>query len=1012
MRFEILGPIQVHGAHGRVAVKGHQRVLLGMLLLHANEVVTVERLIEAIWADRPPRDARNQVHGCVYRLRRRLANAGLPEQIVTDEAGYELRVDADSVDLSRFRRLVTDARSAAKQDRLHDAVDGYLAALRLWRGPAMAGVDSPLVRNAAAILDEEHVQAAEECIGIELELGRAGELVAKLTDLVSRYPYRETLHGTLMLALYRAGRPADALAAYQRARRVLVDEVGTEPGTELRDLHHRILQDDVTLVRHATPQASNGGSAAPGRHCLPRAVDDFTGRPDAVARLVDAATNGGDSTVLAIDGMAGVGKTTLAVHVAHQLAEHYPEAQLFIDLHGHSERRPTEPAAALDALLRQLDIPGGRIPPELEGRVSLWRSELAERRALVVLDNAASTAQVMSLLPGGQDCLVLVTSRRRLSGLDATRPLSLDVLTTDEAVALLAQAAGDRVREEPEAAAEVARRCGYLPLALRLAAARLAHRPGWRVQDLADRLRDAGGMLTELVAEDRTVVDAFALSYAQLAAEEQRVFRLLGLHPGQDFDAYAVAALADSALAEAERVLDDLVDRHLVEEPRPGRYRFHDLVREYASQLGSMTDAETIRREAMERLLNLHMHAALRASSSLDAGTGGGRRTDPGDPTRPDLVAGLAARGTAWLEVERPGLVAAIRAATTFELDQYAWQLALAGWSFLYRRGYTDDLRATHRVGLAAAERLGADNAIATMCNYLASAHYRIGEFEQAADLLRRALVLRQQSGDRKGAAATRSNLALVQRRLGHMDEAEVSGRHALAAYQRVGNLGGMGMALQNLGLLYTELGRYGEAARCHRRRLSISRQVGDVPGCANPLSGLGAIRTKLGEYSVGRRLLLASLRLQRTIGNRDGEYTVDNDLGALYRALRDFDHAIPRHRQALAIAQDAGDKAGECMVRNDLGRTLREGGEVSAALAEHRAVLTEATRIKLKLEQARALDGIAACLRDTEPQEARRHWQRALVLYREMGVPERAEVEHQLAGLVWDRIDNRLGCH
>lgn len=209
MRFEIFGPIQVHGAHGRVAVTGHQRVLLGMLLLHANEVVTVERLIEAIWADRPARDARNQVHGCVYRLRRRLANAGLPEQIVTDEAGYELRVDADSVDLSRFRRLVTDARSAAKQDRLHDAVDGYLAALRLWRGPAMAGVDSPLVRNAAAILDEEHVQAAEECIGIELELGRAGELVAKLTDLVSRYPYRETLHGTLMLALvpsWTAGR--------------------------------------------------------------------------------------------------------------------------------------------------------------------------------------------------------------------------------------------------------------------------------------------------------------------------------------------------------------------------------------------------------------------------------------------------------------------------------------------------------------------------------------------------------------------------------------------------------------------------------------------------------------------------------------------------------------------------------------------------------------------------------------------------------------------------------------
>lgn len=574
MRFEILGPIRASTVAGPVAMPGRERILLAMLLLHAGEFVHVNRLMDAIWGDHPPRNARNQLQSCVSRLRKRLAASGSNEQLITtDAAAYGIRVGAESLDLLQFRQLVTEARSAVEQGRRRDAVAGYRAALALWRGPAFSGVDSGPIEKAAAAIEEERLQAVEERVELELALGGAGELVADLTELVAQHPFRERLHAALMLALYRAGRQADALAAFQRAHRLLVDEIGTEPGLALRDLHQRILRDDLALMAEPPGDVA---SAAPitARHCLPRAAADFTGRPEAVARLVNAVEAAPRAaTVLAIDGMAGIGKTTLAVHVAHLVADRYPDGQLFVDLHGHSERRPMEPAAALSTLLRQLGVPGGRIPQELDDRVALWRSELANRQVLVLLDNAASAAQVTPLLPAGPDCLVLVTSRRRLAGLEATRPLSLEVLNTDEAAELLAHSVGDRVHGEPEAAAEVARRCGHLPLAIRLAGARLAHRPSWRVQDIADRLRDARGPLMELGAEDRSVANAFALSYGQLSKDLQRTFRLLGLHPGEDFDAYAVAALTDSSLTEAQQALEGLVDDHLVEEPRPNRYR-------------------------------------------------------------------------------------------------------------------------------------------------------------------------------------------------------------------------------------------------------------------------------------------------------------------------------------------------------------------------------------------------------------------------------------------------------
>ncbi|MCW3841627.1 NB-ARC domain-containing protein, partial [Micromonospora yasonensis] len=475
MRFGILGSLRVGGGEATVTA-GRDRTVLAMLLLRAGRVVPVEELIDAVWEERPPATARTQLQICVSRLRQRLAALGLsPEVIVRDPVGYGIRIEPDDLDADVFAREVDAGRTALAAGQPSAARRHYRVALALWRGPALSGIASRSVRRRAQALDEQRLAALEECVDVELRLGQAADLLDELSESVAGNPLRERLRGQLMLALTSAGRQADALAVYREGRRIYAEELGIEPGAALQELHQRILAGD------AATDPEQRSALAPVRS-LPRAISDFTGRQQTVVRLVKEIAE--DRTrVHLIDGMAGSGKTTLAVHVATALADRFPDAQLFIDLHGHSEREPLTPAAAVSTLLRQLGTPAERIPLDLDDRLAVWRTELANRRAVVVLDNAAGAAQVLPLLPNGPDNLVLVTSRRRLIGLDDGRPSSLPVLDPDEAVELLGRVAGpDRVAAEPEAAAEVVRRCGHLPLAIRLAGARLAHRPRWRMR--------------------------------------------------------------------------------------------------------------------------------------------------------------------------------------------------------------------------------------------------------------------------------------------------------------------------------------------------------------------------------------------------------------------------------------------------------------------------------------------------------------------------------------------------
>lgn len=981
MRFGILGPLRVgDGAGDRAVTANRDRVVLAMLLLRANHVVPVDDLIDAMWADGPPATARGQLQSCVSRLRRLLTAAGgSADAVVSDPAGYAVLVGAGDLDADVFADLVRRARAAAGADRLDEALELFRAALDLWRGPALPGIASPAVRQGATVLDEQHVAAIEDRLDVELALGRHREILAELTGLVERHRLRERLRGQLMTAYHRSGRQAEALAEYRRIRDTLRDELGIEPAAALRDLHRRLLTgEDCAAVRPAAP-------AAPVR-CLPRAVADFTGRADAVRRLLRAAHAADPSApvVQVIDGMAGSGKTTLAVHVANLLTASHPDAQLFVDLHGHSDRAPVEPTGALATLLRQLGVPGERLPTEFEDRISLWRTEASTRRMVVVLDNAASTAQVLPLLPASPGCVALVTSRRRLVGLDGVRPESLRVLSRAEAVELLARVAGERVLAEPGSAADVVRRCGYLPLAIRLAGARLAHRPRWRVADLVRRLGEPGAVLPELSVEDRTVAGAFALSYDQLPEPARVLFRALGLFPGDHFDAPAAAALAGLPVDEAEHLLDGLVDQHLIEETDDRRFRFHDLIREYAHELGHRLGPQA-RRSARTALLDYYLHAAATLSLPLE---GAPRRDlfNPGTPLRPDLLPAGDTDSQGWLRRELANLDAVSRCAQECAEDRYGWMIPRAAWRMLYQHSHFDDVVTLQVRALAAAHRLGDDTAIANASNYLASGYYRTGRSEEAVQALQVALDRWTRLGKVSGVAAAHLNLAMLHSDAGRFTLALEHGNASLAIRRRTQHLAGIAHAAAVLGEIVERTGQLRAALRWQRRSLSLAREVGSALQVATALGNLARVRGLLGDHAAAMRGLRVALAIKRRVHTPHAESEVLHDMAVLQRAAGRLDDALALHRAALRTSQDIGDHRLISRINNELAVTMRVTGDRVTALDLHRQALASATTANQVYEQARALFGLADCLPADDP-AVRGHRQRAEALYRRMGL-------------------------
>ncbi|SNY04627.1 AfsR/SARP family transcriptional regulator [Paractinoplanes atraurantiacus] len=979
MRYRILGPLSVTvDGHDVTVTAGRDRIVLAMLLLHPGRVLGVGVLAEAVWGADPPATARGQLQTCVSRLRRILP----PGAIRTDPAGYRIDAGPDDLDVAAFDRLVAGARSA---DDPGAARRAYTQALDLWRGPSLAETESEAVRGAGVMLDERCLAATEEWAELELGAGNGPEMAVVLAGLVERYPLRERLRGQLMTALYRSGRQADALAEFRRARQVLRDDLGIEPGAELQRLHQAILAGEVPAAEKVAEEKVR---------CLPRTVGDFTGREATVRRLVTAIEAADDSrpVVAVIDGMAGSGKTTLALHVAALLGERYPDAHLFVDLHGHSAERPLEPAAALLVLLRQLGVAAERIPPELVDRVGMWRTELARRRVLVLFDNAASSAQLSDLLPTAPGSLALVTGRRRLIGLDGVHPESLAVLPHAEAVALLARIVGDRVDAEPEAAAEVARRCGGLPLAVRLAGSRLAHRPRWRVADLVRRLGESA--LPELAAEDRSVASAFAVSYSQLPDPVQRVFRLLGLCPGTEFDALAAAALSGLELDRARDVLDDLVDVNLVDEPEPGVYRMHDLLREFAAVLAAEI-APAERAEALRGVLDQQLQAVAATNLSVYREV---LERDIGalTPLRPDLLEAVGDPRDR-IERERTHLGAYVEAAAAVpELAGYAWRLPRAAWRHLYHRAYLDDVHSLHEQALAVLERDGDRAATATMLNYLASVHCRRSRNDEAVPLLQRCIEICRELGDRDGLGRAMANLAMVHHESGRWAESiEVA-----LGVRRLGRARHNHNELNALANGYQRIGDEREALRYHRLRLMAQWEIRDLARIGDSLVNIAVLKHRLGLVDVAAaiRQMRVSRRLIQRAGYPHGQAETEHELALLLAADGQLTEAVAGHWRAIEFAEQAHNREQESRFCHGLGRTYRLSGDDVAARAMFERSLRLGRQARMPYRIALAQAALGDCLTAGDPDEARRLLGLARAGLAALGAPELRDVEKLLA--------------
>lgn len=604
MYFQLLGALKVQRDRGLVDLGGlRQQRLLVMLLLDVNRVVSADRLIEAMWDGEPPATARRQLHNAVAAIRRSFAPAKYI--VVRDGPGYRIQVEPQEIDAYRFTAMIARASAAATDRRTAVAIELLETGLGLWEGPALSGLNSPILDIAAAKLEEKRLSATEQLLGLRLDEGDAAALVPQLGELVSRNPLREETRRLLILALHHSGRTADALNVYEQGRRLLRDELGVDPSASLRELHERILRDDLPQLRQKLGPAgpvpvSDGqpavlparyGGAAANRSFLPYDTAHFTGRVDELQSLTTSHSAAETAlSILAIDGMAGVGKTTLALRLAHQLAHQYPDGHFFIDLHEQAHGQdPLAPETALERLLLDFGLSSEQIPQDGRQRAARWRAEVAERRVLMLLDNALDAKQIRPLLPGTGKALVIITSQRRLAGLDGVTSRSLDVFSAADAAALFTKIVGvDRTENRLDAVAEIVALCGYLPLAISIAASRFHNRPAWSLDDLIARLRDEHQRLAGLFLGDRSLASAFEVSYRNLSADQRWLFCVLGAATqfGEEFDASTAAALTNMSVPKADRLLEELFDAHMLRQRTAGHYHFHDLLREHARAKG------------------------------------------------------------------------------------------------------------------------------------------------------------------------------------------------------------------------------------------------------------------------------------------------------------------------------------------------------------------------------------------------------------------------------------------
>jgi DNA-binding SARP family transcriptional activator/tetratricopeptide (TPR) repeat protein len=1022
-----------------------QRLLLATLLLRRGGPMSVSALAEVLWPAKRPANVENGVRIHIHRLRRVLGAAAAVQH---RPPGYALAVSPATVDVYRFEQLAQRGRTTLINGDGPAAVELLRQAVALHRGPAFHGLEDVVeLAIESRRLDELRLAALEDRITAELARGGGAELVSELDALVAAHPLRERFRAQLMTALYQAGRKADALAAYRAGRRLLVVELGVEPNEECQALERAILADDPALLGPGRPRVAVAAGPPPPRQ-LPADVPAFTGRVRPLQRLDELLDGPATGVVCALEGMAGVGKTALALHWAHRVAIRFPDGQLYVNLRGYAPGVPLRPLPVLAQFLRTLGVPDSRVPTDLAEAAAAYRSLLAGRRVLVVLDNAADPEQVRPLLPGGAGCVTLVTSRRRLTGLvaqDGATGLALDVLPDDEATALLVRILGRRLVEgEPAAAAELVRRCAGLPLALRIAAANLATRSGLTVAGYVAQLRGTGRLAALTVAGDdhAAVRAAFDLSYRRVPKPARRLFRLLGLAFGPDVSAEAAAALAGVPVADGREQLAALATAHLVEEHTPGRYLCHDLLRAYAADRVRLEEPPGDREAAQDRLYRYYLDGAVAADRLLyphqlrppAAAAEAGPATDPD-------VARFTSAATAgqWLDAEWQNLAAAVHSAAAEGRD-VAWRLGNALRVYVLPRVSAAESEPLMERVCAAAEAAGQPAALGQALLCLSGIRFQQGRGQQAVDDLARALVAFRAEGWAAGEGAVLSNLATVHLHLGQPCEALRCYTDARALYRRLGtgaeppsiavnlglalvDLGRLSEAAANarrvvaavadpgqeshgghnlaiLGMVHRLLGEFGPALRWYSRALSRYREISDPVGEAIALRGLAEIYCDTGQLTAALELSRASLRLAREIGHDIEEAETLLALALVHQRRSDPPAADRDSRQALALARAMSNR--RLVAESLLCRVLvyRSAGGHGAADTCLREALQIARIAPYRLLEGRALTASAAtALAAGALARAVRDGEEALAIHRETGHRPGAAATHAVLG-------------
>ncbi|KAA9166896.1 tetratricopeptide repeat protein [Amycolatopsis acidicola] len=993
LRVEVLGPLRV-SVDGAVVDPGSetQRVLLGLLALSPNVPVVRDALVEAVWGASPAYGTVDLLQSRVSRLRRRLqAGTGDGEgsqPLIASRGGYQLTVADGQHDLLVFRRLVSRARQVRDEAELTEACGLFAEAVGLWRGDPLEGLSALQSHPTVVALGREYRAVVVEYAAAASDLGRYQEVLPLLQRVAEADPLHEAVHAGLMIALAGSGQQAAALDVFDTLRRRLVGELGADPGPELVAAYQRVLRQEVNRPEFAPVSAHRQ---------LPPDIADFSGREDELRQVLDGVSGAGRGTAVnlaLIEGMGGVGKTRLAIHAAHQLLAEgrYRDCQLYVDLWGHADQPPADPSAALASFLRLLGVPGDQIPPSLDERATLYRDRLYGKNALVVLDNAASEDQVLPLLPADSANLVLITSRRALA-LDGARTLPLEVFTPAEGRDLLVRVVGaKRVEAEPDAARRVVELCGRLPLAVALAARRLQSRPAWTVEDLAARLAEAGDRLSELAAGSRRLRAVFELSYQALSEDERRMFRLLGLHPGDDFTADSAAALAELTPLQARHLLDRLVDENLATVVTRNRFRLHNLLREYARSVVRDEEPEEQRRAGITRVLDFYLHTTAYATFRLQPHPWTKDLVGTEPKHRPELANRDEARH--WLDAERACLLAAVSLAAGQGWPTHAWQLTRSLRAYLNLYGYSNDhdwVR-THEAALSAAIAAGDKAGEAHTRNDLASAYLNQGRATDAREHLYRALDFHREVGDGTLEAITLGLLGVVCYRLGQFSEALHHFRQGVAVSAARPYL--EGQMYGYIGSVLSTLGYHEKAAENFERGLVLSRQAHNPDGEAGILAGLGELHGRQGRYPEAIDQLKQSLSLATQHDLAPKIAYARHRLGNVYRVLGRFDDALAHLSEALRIVRTVSGPETESELVIDLGVANRDIGGLSAAYD----LLDQGLRLAInrgeRYQRARALNELAELHRSAARAElAQNHWRRAQALFEELETPEAGRI-------------------